>query len=134
MFVGSCINKIPLLTGFYNLVHNDNRINASSSVQDYPPWNVRMTNSGWCSVSLSSMCEANISTAMEQYVLVDFGAEVVVEAIGTAAASNGHYLESYTVEYARSDGQYYTVPARDDTVHFITMPTANNSVFISELL
>ena len=67
------------------------------------------------------MCEANISTAMEQYVLVDFGAEVVVEAIGTAAASNGHYLESYTVEYARSDGRYYTVPARDDTVHFITI-------------
>ena len=62
------------------------------------------------------MCEANISTAMEQYVLVDFGAEVVVEAISTAAASNGHYLESYTVEYARSDGRYYIVPARDGTV------------------
>ena len=75
-----------------------------------------MTSSGWCSVSLSSMCDGNISREMEQYVLVDFGAEVVVEAIGTAAASNGHYLASYTLEYARSDGQYFTVPAGDGTV------------------
>ena len=62
------------------------------------------------------MCGGNISRAMEQYVLVDFGAEVVVEVIGTAAASNGHYLASYTVEYARSDGQYFTVPAEDGMV------------------
>ena len=62
------------------------------------------------------MCEGNISQTMEQYLLVDFGAEVVVEAIGTAAASNGNYLESYMVEYARSDGQFFTVPGEVDTV------------------
>ena len=75
-----------------------------------------MSSSGWCSVSLGSMCEGNISTAMEQYLLVDFGAEVVVEAIGTAAASNGNYLESYMVEYARSDGQFFSVLGEDGTV------------------
>lgn len=53
---------------------------------------------------------------MEQYLLVDFGAEVVVEAIGTAGATNGHYLKQYMVEYARSDGQYFNVPAEDATV------------------
>ena len=62
------------------------------------------------------MCEANISRAIEQYLLVDFGAEVFVEAIGTAAADNGHYLETYRMEYARSDGQYFTVQAEDNTV------------------
>ena len=75
-----------------------------------------MTGSGWCSVSLASMCEASISTAMEQYLLVDFGAEVVVEAIGTAAADNGNYLTSYMIEYARSDSQYFTVSSEDGTV------------------
>ena len=76
-----------------------------------------MSSNGWCSVSLGSMCEGNISQAMEQYLLVDFGAEVVVEAVGTAAASNGNYLESYMVEYARSDGQFFTVSGENGMVY-----------------
>lgn len=116
IILGSCINRVQLLTGFNNLVRNDNRINASTSVQGYPPWNVRMTQNGWCSVSLTSMCERNISRAMEQYLLVDFGAEVFVEAIGTAAANNGNYLVKYQIEYATSNGQYFTAQAEDGMV------------------
>jgi len=111
-YLGSCINRIPLLTGLYNLVQNNNRINASTSVQNYPPWNVRMTSNGWCS---ASTCVA-ATAAMEQYLLINFGAEVVVEAIGTAAASNGNYVENYMVEYARSDGQYFAASSKVGTV------------------
>ena len=46
------------------------------------------------------MCGEGVSV---QYVIVDFGAEAVVEAIVTAASDNDSYLLSYYVEYARSD-------------------------------
>ena len=71
-----------------------------------------MSSNGWCS---ASTC-VPATTAMEQYLLVNFGAEVVVEAIGTAAASNGNYVESYMVEYARSDGQYFAVSPKSGMV------------------
>jgi len=66
-----------------------------------------MPNGGWCSASLSSMCGEGVSDSMQQHVMVDFGAEAVVEAIGIAAGNNGNYLSGYAVEYARLDMQFF---------------------------
>ena len=72
-----------------------------------------MSSNGWCSISLA---EGDISGTLVQYLLVNFGAEVVVEAIGTAPANNGNYLQRYIVEYARSDGQFFNVSGENGIV------------------
>jgi len=55
------------------------------------------------------MCGEGVSGSMQQHVMIDFGAETVVEAIETAASNNGNYLSGYSVEYARSDMRFFTV-------------------------
>ena len=72
-----------------------------------------MSNSGWCSTSLSSTCGEGVSGSMEQYVMIDFGAEAVVEAVGTAASDNGNYMSEYAVEYARSGMQFFSINSED---------------------
>ena len=84
-----------------------------------------MSSDGWCSVSLT---EGDISRATEEHLLVNFGAEVVVEAIGTTPATNGNYLQRYMVEYARSDGQFFYVSGEDETVRNLSLNCANNNI------
>ena len=54
-----------------------------------------------------------VKVFLVQFMMIDFGAEAVVEAVGTAASDNGNYMSEYAVEYARSDMQFFSVNSED---------------------
>ena len=58
----------------------------------YPPSEARMSGDGWCA---QSMCTVGSES---QYLQVDFGAEVVVEAIAIGHVDT-FYVTKYYVEY-----------------------------------
>ena len=65
------------------------------------PSEVRMSTDGWCA---QSMC----TTGSEgQYLQVDFGAEVVVEAIAIASVYESFYVTKYYVEYGSDVDHLY---------------------------
>ena len=60
----------------------------------HPPSEARMSGDGWCA---QSMC--TVGSESQEYLQVDFGAEVVVEAIAIASVDESFYVTKYYVEY-----------------------------------
>ena len=72
------------------------RVTSTSANEQYKPVKAIKSDIGWCSDY--SQC----SITQDEYIEIDFGAEVVVEAISILQAAGG-YVTQYFVEYARSD-------------------------------
>ena len=103
-----CNSQIPLLDydgdePYYNIV-TDERISATSHLPLYPPSEARMSGDGWCA---ESMCTVG---SERQYLQVDFGAEVVVEAIAIDSVNNDSlHVTEYYVEYASNVSHFRCV-------------------------
>ena len=87
---------------YYDIV-SDERISATSHLLYYPPSEARMSGDGWCA---ESMCTVG---SQRQYLQVDFGAEVVVEAISIDSVDESFYVTEYYVEYASDESQFHCV-------------------------
>ena len=86
----------------------DHRITSSSSSPYHPPSEVRMSGDGWCA---QSMCTVQSES---HYLQVDFGAEVVVEAIEIANVYDGIvHVTKYQVEYGSNLNQLYCVNSKE---------------------
>ena len=102
-----CNDRRPLLddeaVDFEMPFHLRGQITSSSSYPNYPPSEARMSGDGWCA---DSIC----STGSEgHYLQVDFGAEVVVEAISIENANQGYYVTKYYVVYGLDVNQLHCV-------------------------
>ena len=82
----------------YQDVVTDERITASSFDPYYPPHEARLSGLGWCA---ESVCTA---APGRQYLQIDYGSEVVLEAIAIDTNDEGFYVNEYMIEYAGSDG------------------------------
>ena len=87
---------------------HDDRITSSSSIPNHPPSEARMSGSGWCA---QSMCNV---ISERQYLQVDFGAEVVVEAISIGSVNNDSlHVTEYYVEYGSDVNQWHCVTSEE---------------------
>ena len=96
------LEKPPLQSLF-----NSDRITSSSFVPNYPPSEVRMSGNGWCAWS---MCTAGLES---QYLQVDFGAAVVIEAIAIASVDDSLYVTKYYVEYGLDIDHLYCAISKE---------------------
>ena len=81
---------------------------------NFTPSEARMSGYGWCADS-NSTCTV---VSERQYLQVDFGAEVVVEAISIRHASfYHHYVTEYYVEYGSNKSQFHHVISKDSNTH-----------------
>ena len=88
----------------YSDLVSDDRITGTSSILSHPPIEARMSGDGWCASSMCGMQSPN------HYLQIDFGAEVVVEAIaidGIDYYGNSFYITEYYVEYGSDGNQFY---------------------------
>ena len=76
----------------------DERITASSFDPEYPPYKARLSSTGWCA---ESMCTVDAS---RQYLQIDYGSEVVLQAITIGTSYDRFYVNEYMIQYAGSDG------------------------------
>ena len=76
----------------------------------YPPSEVRMSGNGWCA---QSMC--TVESESQQYLQVDFGAEVVVEAISVTSIHDDtiDQVTEYQVEYGSDLNHLYCVTSEE---------------------
>ena len=90
------------------------RTSATSYNSPHEPMEARKSRFGWCSNYLT----CNSTTDEYEYIEIDFGVEVVVEAISTVSAGGG-YVTQYYVQYARSNGEYNCIREQisNQTVH-----------------
>ena len=101
--VTPCINRLELLERL--LLPSENRyITATSFIPPYSPSEARTSGIGWCSNDL--ICNSN--NTERQFIEVDFGAEVIIEAVAILTVG-GSYVTHYSVEYAGSDRVYHCV-------------------------
>ena len=104
--------ELPLLDGsgddtYYDLV-TDARISASSYLPPHRPHEARMSGNGWCANTVD-MCAAE---SENQYLQVDFGAEVIVGAISIGSVSAGTlYVTRYFVEYGSNMNEFHHADA-----------------------
>ena len=103
--VSPCINRIGLLERLVIPTGLDEYINASSFIPPHVPHEVSTSGIGWCSDDPA--CDNGES----QFIEVDFGAEVIIEAIAILRAGGG-YVTHYSVEYAGSDEEYHCISER----------------------
>ena len=80
-------------------------ITSSSYIPPYLPNETRISGIGWCSADLTC------NNAKRQFIEVDFGAEVIVEAVAILRVG-GSYITHYSVEYAGSDRIYHCIRER----------------------
>jgi len=109
------VNRVELLETLLISSGLDRYINATSFIQPHLPSEARVSGIGWCSDYLT--CDST----ERKFIEVDFGAEVVVEAVAVLRAGGG-YVTHYSVEYAGSDRMYRSISERmsSDTVrHYI---------------
>jgi len=92
------ITLIPPISGMY--------LNATSFIPPYSPSEARTSGIGWCSDDLT--CNNN---AERQFIEVDFGAEVIIEAVAILRVGGG-YITHFSVEYAGSDEEYQCIRER----------------------
>ena len=86
----------------------DDRITSSSSIPNHLPSEARMSGNGWCA---ESMCNV---VSERQYLQVDFGAEVVVEAISIGSVNNdSSHVTEYYVEYGSDVHQLHCVTSEE---------------------
>ena len=85
----------------HQLVHDD-RITSSSFIENYSSSEARMSRNGWCTESVCDGVEDN------QYIQVDFGAEIVVEGIAIDHVG-GVYVTEYYVEYGSDVNELHCV-------------------------
>jgi len=85
----------------------DERITASSFDPLHPPSQARLSGSGWCS---ANTCNTQPDDDYE-YLQIDFGAELVVEAVTLASNSEGFYVTQYLLQYSGADSMYEYVDA-----------------------
>ena len=93
-------DSIDLEVPFY--LHDD-QITSSSSLPNYIPSEARMSGDGWCA---ESMCTIG---SERQYLQVDFGAEVVIEAIALDSVDESFHVTEYYVEYASNVSHFRCV-------------------------
>ena len=76
---------------------------------NYAPSQAKMSRTGWCA---DSICTTG---SQRQYLQVDFGAEVVVEAISIEHAADRyyHYVTEYYVEYGSNESQLHHAVSKD---------------------
>ena len=94
--------------------NNDAKISATSFMEhddhNFTPSQARMSGDGWCADG-NSTC---IVESERQYLQVDFGAEVVVEAISIRHAKYCYnYVREYYVEYGSNESQLHCVISKD---------------------
>ena len=101
--VTKCVNRIGLLDEAF-LINPlfGTRANATSSSSPHVPTEVSPSGFGWCSDFTTC------ASASDEYIEIDFAAEVVVEAISIFGAAGGYVIQ-YNVEYARSSGEFSCV-------------------------
>ena len=103
LFVATpCNLRIPMLKYI-----TDANISATSHIYDYTPSEARMSGNGWCA---ESMCTVG---SERQYLQVDFGVEVVVEAISIERARYYQYIKKYCVEYGSNESQVHRAISKD---------------------
>ena len=83
----------------------DNRITSSSFNSSHAPSEARMSRDGWCA-DHESICEVESD---DHYIQIDFGAEVVVEAIAIDGVEDNGYVTEYYVEYGLDEEELYCV-------------------------
>ena len=110
--------ELPMLRNggddtYYKLV-SDKRISANSHLPPHLPREVRMSGDGWCAnrtrIDMGRVESAN------QYLTVDFGAEVIVEAISIGIVNDSSYVTRYFVEYGSNTNDLHRIDA--DSVSF----------------
>ena len=110
-----CSHRQPLLDNdiidlevpFY--LH-DNQITSSSSAPSHSPSEVTMSGNGWCAQPQSTCTVESES----HYLQVDFGAEIVVEAISIGSVNNDSlHVTEYYVEYGSDVNQLHCVTSED---------------------
>ena len=81
---------------------------ATSHLPLYPPHEARMLGKGWCAdtVDMGAVESAN------QYLQVDFGAELIVEAISIGSVNGSFYVTRHYVEYASNTEEFHRVGAK----------------------
>ena len=112
----ACHSPMPLLElqtvgdddyePYHDLV-SDGRISATSHLPPHPPNEARIRGKGWCAVE---------SANHDQYLQVDFGAELIVEAISMGIVNGSFYVTRYLVEYGSNTQQLQRADA--DSVSF----------------
>lgn len=106
-----CNARYPLLDElfgsglFANQLVRDARIMSSSYMVGHAPSDARMSRVGWCA---ENICEAE-SDDHNHYIQVDFGAELVVEAIAIDGVEDNGYVTEYYVEYGIDPNELYCV-------------------------
>ncbi|XP_065900341.1 uncharacterized protein [Dysidea avara] len=105
--VTQCVNRIGLLDEA-SLIHPifGTRASATSSSSPHVPTEVSPSGFGWCSDFTTC------ASAGDEYIEIDFAAEIVVEAISIFGAAGG-YVTQYNVEYARSSGEFNCVTEQE---------------------
>ena len=85
------------------LLHTElqRHITATSHTPPYYPHEARISRIGWCSDDI-----AKGNSNESQFIEVDFGAEVIVEAVAILRVG-GSCVKKYYVQYAGSDGAFY---------------------------
>ncbi|XP_065898710.1 uncharacterized protein [Dysidea avara] len=98
---------------FHDTLVTDEQITASSFDQLHPPPQARLSGTGWCSANTCN------TQQIDEYLQINFGAELVVEAIAVTSNSEGFYVTQYMLEYAGSDGMYeYVIAEASSNVLF----------------
>ena len=91
----------PLLDGeLFDSELQLGQITSSSFFGNYTPSEVRMSGEGWCAGT--SICEIESDN---HYLQIDFGAEIVVEAIAIDSA----FVTEYYVQYGLDVNELYCV-------------------------
>ena len=100
-----------------------NHIIATSHTPPYYPHEARISRIGWCSDDI-----AKGNSNESQFIEVDFGAEVIVEAIAVLRVG-GSCVKKYYVQYAGSDREFYCATERssNSTVRYVICGVIYNS-------
>lgn len=106
-----CINRQPSLDNEMFVFVPDNQITSSSYMEDHTPSDARMPRDGWCA-NHESICEVE-SDDHDHYIQIDFGAEVVVEAIAINGVEGNGYVTEYYVEYGLDVDELYCIISQE---------------------
>ena len=104
-----CNNRHPSLDSELFVFVPDGQITSSSYMEDHTPSDARMSRGGWCA-SRESICEVESD---DHYIQIDFGAELVVEAIAIDGVEGNGYVTEYYVEYGLDVEELYCVISQE---------------------